>query len=292
MAQIRPVAQLVTGHVQQEGGGFTVRRPLPTQGLQHLDPLLLLDELGPITYGPGEAVGAPDHPHRGFETVTYVLSGESAHADSAGHSGVLGPGDVQWMTAGRGVVHREMPSLRVQREGGRVHGFQLWVNLPREHKLVAPRYQELSSKAIPEATTDDGRATVRVIAGEALGVTAAAKTLTPVHYHHWQLSAGADVEVAVPDDHNVGIYVFEGTVSVGEQPVEAGQLAVLGRGDAVRLAVTEGTAQALLLGGKPIGEPIAWGGPFVMNTREEVLEAFEDFQAGRMRGIPPEIIGA
>ncbi|MEN0068334.1 MAG: pirin family protein [Myxococcota bacterium] len=291
MTQLRPVAHVVTGHTQTEGGGFVVRRPLPTEGLQHLDPLLLLDEMGPITYGPGEAVGAPDHPHRGFETVTYVLDGEMAHADSAGHSGALTPGDVQWMTAGAGVVHREMPSRRVQKEGGRVHGFQLWVNLPRAKKRVAPRYQELSSASIPEATTPDGRATVRVIAGEALGVEAAASTLTPVIYHHWKLSPGADIEVPLPLDHNIGVYVFDGEIVVGDQTLRSGQLAVLGAGEAVRLAA-EGEAQALVLGGRPLGEPVAWGGPFVMNTREEVMEAFEDFQRGQMGTIPPEIIQA
>lgn len=291
MAHIRPVTQIVEGHTQQEGGGFTVRRPFPTRGLAHLDPLLLLDEMGPTTYGPGEAVGAPDHPHRGFETVTYILSGEGAHADSAGHSGVIGPGDVQWMTAGSGVVHREMPSKRIQREGGRSHGFQVWVNLPREHKMVAPRYQELSSDIIPEATTPDGRATVRVIAGAALGVEAAASTVTPVVYHHWRLSPGSRVDVPLPADHTIGVYVFEGHLTVDDRPLRAGQLAVLGEGDAVRL-VADAPAQALVLGGRPIGEPIAWGGPFVMNTREEVLQAFEDFRAGRMGHIPPEIIQA
>ena len=291
MANIRPVIHVVTGHTQTEGGGFVVRRPFPTQGLQHLDPFLLLDEMGPIHFGPGEALGAPDHPHRGFETVTYLLDGEMAHADSAGHSGILSSGDVQWMTAGRGVVHREMPSKRIQAEGGRAHGFQLWVNLPREHKLVAPRYQELSASAIPEATTPDGLAKVRVIAGYALGVEAPAKTLTPVTYQHWTLSAGAGVALPFDSESTVGIYVFEGRVNVADQHLEAGQLAVLGDGDTVRLTANA-AAQLLLLGGRPLREPIAWGGPFVMNTREEIIEAFEDFQAGRMGGIPPEIIEA
>ncbi|MEM6925858.1 MAG: pirin family protein [Myxococcota bacterium] len=291
MAHVRSVAQIVTGHHQREGGGFVVRRPFPTQGVQHLDPFLLLDEMGPVDYAPGQALGAPDHPHRGFETVTYVLEGEVEHADSAGHSGTLGPGDVQWMTAGDGVVHREMPSKRVQREGGRGHGFQLWVNLPREHKRTAPRYQELKAEAIPEVTTDDGLATVRVIAGSALGVEAVAKTLTPVTYQHWTLSAGADVEVGVDPEHRVAVYVFDGTATVGEQTLQPGQLAILAEGDAVRLRA-DGEAQLLLLGGRPLGEPIAWGGPFVMNTRDEVVEAYEDFQSGRMGSIPPEIVRA
>jgi quercetin 2,3-dioxygenase len=288
---LRPVATVITAHQQTEGGGFLVRRPFPTRGLDHLDPLLMLDEMGPVTYGPGEALGAPDHPHRGFETVTYILDGEAAHADSAGHSGTLGPGDVQWMTAGSGVVHREMPSLRMQQEGGRMHGFQLWVNLPRALKRTAPRYQEIGASTIPEATSPDGKATVRVIAGEALGATAVIATATPILYHHWRLSAGGAVDVPLPADHRVGVYVFDGEAQVSGQVVRRGQLAVLGPGDAVRLAA-DGPTQLLVLGGKPIGEPIAWGGPFVMNTREEVIEAFEDFRAGRMGAIPAEIVRA
>lgn len=287
----RPVAKIVTAHQQTEGGGFIVKRPFPTQGFQQLDPLLMLDEMGPVVYGPGEAMGAPDHPHRGFETVSYILEGEAAHADSAGHAGTLGPGDVQWMTAGAGVVHREMPSLRMQKEGGRMHGFQLWVNLPRAQKGVAPRYQELGSASIPEATTPDGLASVRVIAGEALGARALVNTRTPILYQHWRMKAGASVEVPLPLDHNVGIYVFEGALTVAGKTLAAGQLAVLGAGDSVTFSA-DAPAQALLLGGRPLGEPVAWGGPFVMNTREEVLTAFDDYRAGRMGKIPPEIVRA
>ena len=285
----RHITQVVTGHHQSEGGGFIVRRPLPTRGLQLLDPLLLIDELGPIEYGPGEAKGAPDHPHRGFETVTYLLSGASAHADSAGHSGVLNAGDVQWMTAGSGVVHREMPAAQIQAEGGRVHGFQVWVNLPKRLKGHAPRYLELKSERIPEATTPDGLATVRVIAGEALGVSAAASTLTPVVYHHWTLRPGAAVTLPVPLEHNLGVYVFSGRVQLGEVDLGEGQLAVTSLGDTLSFSATE-DAQFLLLGGQPIGEPVAWGGPFVMNTRGEVKQAYLDYQAGRMGQIPPEIV--
>ena len=291
MSTLRPVQQLVTAHQQTEGGGFTVRRPLPTRGLDHLDPLLMLDELGPVTYGPGEARGAPDHPHRGFETVTYILAGETAHADSAGHAGTLGPGDVQWMTAGAGVVHREMPSLRMQREGGTMHGFQLWVNLPRALKRAAPRYQEIRSDRIPQATSPDGLATVRVIAGSALGVEAVTRTHTPILYHHWTLQPGAAVTVPLPADHQVGVYVFQGSLEISGARVGRGQLAVLGEGEAVALSASE-PAQALILGGQPIGEPVAWGGPFVMNTRAEVMEAYADYQAGRMGRIPPEIVRA
>lgn len=287
----RPVLTVVTAHTQREGGGFTVRRPFPSRGLEHLDPLLMLDELGPVQYAPGEAIGAPDHPHRGFETVTYLLDGEAEHADSTGHAGSLRPGDVQWMTAGAGVVHREMPSRRMQREGGRMHGFQLWVNLPAAHKRIPPRYQEIQAAAIPGATAADGRARVRVIAGEALGVRAVVATHTPILYHHWTLDAGGEVEVPLPVDHRVGVYVFAGVLRVGDVAVRSGQLAVLGDGEAVRLAA-DAPAQALVLGGRPLGEPIAWGGPFVMNTAAEVREAYEDYRAGRMGRIPPEIVRA
>jgi hypothetical protein len=291
MSSLRPVTHVSTAHRQKEGGGFIVRRPFPTQGLDHLDPLLMLDELGPIVYGPGEAIGAPDHPHRGFETVTYILDGESAHADSAGHAGTLTAGDVQWMTAGAGVVHREMPSLRMQREGGRMHGFQLWVNLPRAEKRVAPRYQEIASSTIPTATSPDGLATVRVIAGEALGVSSVIATRTPILYHHWTLAPGATVTVALPPDARVGVYVFEGAVTVSGVVVGDGQLAVLGDGDTVTLSA-DVASSALVIGGKPLREPIAWGGPFVMNTREEVMQAYADFRAGKMGAIPPGIVRA
>ena len=287
----RITTQIVTAHQQLEGGGFTVRRPFPSAGLEFLDPLLMLDEMGPIDYAPGEAVGAPDHPHRGFETVTYLIEGEGEHADSAGHSGTLRPGDVQWMTAGAGVVHREMPSARMQKEGGRTHGFQLWVNLPRSDKRVPPRYQEIAAATIPEATSEDGLARVRVIAGEALGVSARIETRTPVLYQHWTLEPGADVTVPLPADHNVGVYVFDGVAEAGGASIERGQLAVLGAGDAVTLSSAKG-AQLLLLGGRPLDEPVAWGGPFVMNTREEILEAYEDYRSGRMGEIPPEIVRA
>ncbi len=195
---IRPVEQIITAHRQREGAGFIVRRPFPTAGFRMADPFLLLDELGPVDYGPGEAVGAPDHPHRGFETVTYMLEGEGAHEDSAGHRGVIGPGDVQWMTAGRGVVHSETPSQKLLERGGRMHGFQLWVNLPAKDKMMEPRYQEIPGARLPGARSPDGKAHVRVIAGEALGVKAAIETRTPIAYHDWTLEPGASVEVPLP----------------------------------------------------------------------------------------------
>jgi quercetin 2,3-dioxygenase len=280
----RQVSTIVTAHRQREGGGFIVRRPFPSEGLRHADPFLLLDEMGPVEYGPGEAVGAPDHPHRGFETVTYVLDGEMEHEDSAGHRGSLGPGDVQWMTAGRGIVHSEMPSHAMRRHGGRMHGFQVWVNLPARDKMTAPRYQEIPRTAIPEAATRDGRAVVHVIAGEALGAKAAIETRTPISFLHWVFAPGAAVDVPVPADHAAYVYVFEGTVRAGGREVKDGQLAILGDGNSVYVEASE-RAQVLLLTGVPLREPVVQYGPFVMNTEREIVEAIEDYQAGKLGAI-------
>ncbi len=286
----RNVARVITAHRQREGGGFVVRRPFPTQGLDLVDPFLLLDEMGPIDYRPGEAVGAPDHPHRGFETVTYVLDGEMEHEDSAGHRGRIGAGDVQWMTAGRGVVHAEMPSARIRDEGGRVHGFQLWVNLPARDKMTAPRYQEVPAARLPEATSADGLARVRVIAGEALGARAVIDTRTPILYQDWTLAPGAVIDQPVPDDLAGFAYVFDGQALIGgdARAVASGQLALLGDGARVRLAVSaEATvgARLLLVAGRPLHEPVARYGPFVMNTEAEVRQAMSDFRSGAIAGI-------
>lgn len=286
---IRPVTRIVTAHSQTEGGGFVVRRPLPTPGFPLADPFLLIDEMGPVTYAPGEAIGAPDHPHRGFETVTYVLEGEMEHEDSAGHRGVLGPGDVQWMTAGAGIIHSEMPTKRVREQGGRAHGFQIWVNLPARSKMMQPRYQELSAARIPSAASEDGLARVRVVAGEALGVKAAIETQTPIVYQDWSLDEGADVTVALAANQRALVYVFEGQVNVGDDAegrrARSGQLAVLGDGDAVRLRGVPGGGRLLLLAGVPLHEPVARYGPFVMNTADELEAAFRDYQSGRMGEI-------
>jgi redox-sensitive bicupin YhaK (pirin superfamily) len=284
---VREASRVVTAHRQLEGGGFVVRRPFPARELEGVDPFLLLDEMGPVEYGPGEAVGAPDHPHRGFETVTYALAGEFEHEDSAGHRGVIRPGGVQWMTAGAGIIHSEMPSAAIRERGGRVHGFQIWVNLPARLKMSRPRYQELPASGIPEAASQDGLASVRVIAGEAFGARAAIATHTPIVYQDWTLRPGADVTLPLPRDHHAFVYVFGGAALVGDAGRETrdGQLALLGDGDAVRLRSTANAsepARLLLLAGVPIGEPVAHYGPFVMNTQEELRQAIRDFQSGRM----------
>jgi redox-sensitive bicupin YhaK (pirin superfamily) len=288
MTQLRAVRDVVDSVQTVEGAGFVVHRPFPTQQLDHLDPFLLLDEMGPMELGPGEAEGAPDHPHRGFETVTYLLAGEFVHADSQGNTGRLAAGDVQWMTAGDGVVHSEMPTERIRREGGRVHGFQLWVNLPRVDKRMRPRYQDVKASAIPVAESADGKLRVRVIAGEALGKRAVIDTRTPIFYLHFSLQPGALHVQPTPSDHNVFAYVVSGAVRASGKLVKEGQMAIFAEGDAVELQASK-EAEVLLLGGRPIGEPVARYGPFVMNTREELMEAFADFRAGRMGAIPAEI---
>ena len=284
---VREPARIVTAHRQREGAGFIVRRPFPTQGLDLVDPFLLLDEMGPVDYAPGEAVGAPDHPHRGFETITYMLEGQFEHEDSAGHKGVLRPGDVQWMTAGAGIVHSEMPSREIRDQGGRVHGFQIWVNLPAKLKMTRPRYQEVSGSNIPQAASADGRARVRVVAGEALGVHAVIDTYIPIVYQDWALDAGADVTIALPREQQALAYAFQGSVLAGNEGKEIrdGQLALFGAGDAVRFRGAAGGGRLLLLAGVPIGEPVARYGPFVMNTQAEIVQAVRDYQSGRMGEI-------
>jgi redox-sensitive bicupin YhaK (pirin superfamily) len=286
---VREIEKLVTAHKQREGGGFIVRRPFPGLGMMAVDPFLLLDEMGPVDYAPGEAVGAPDHPHRGFETVTYVLEGEMEHEDSAGHRGSLRAGDVQWMTAGAGIIHSETPSRALREHGGRVHGFQVWVNLPASLKMTTPRYQEISGTGIPQAQTADGRARVRVVAGEALGARAVIDTHTPIVYQDWSLAPRGDVTIPIGPDHKALAYVFEGSVLIGERGdghlAADGQMALLGAGDSVRLRGAPGGGRLLLLAGVPLAEPIARYGPFVMNNDAELVAAFQDYQSGRMGEI-------
>ena len=284
---VREVERVIGAHRQREGGGFIVRRPVPTVGLPQVDPFLLIDEMGPVEYEPGQAVGAPDHPHRGFETVTYILEGEMEHEDSAGHRGALRTGDVQWMTAGAGIVHSEMPSRRIMEQGGRVHGFQIWINLPARLKMTRPRYQEVPGARIPTAETSDGLARVRVVAGEALGARAVIDTQTPIVYQDWTLSPGGDVTVPLPPDQRALAYVFEGAVRIGDQQREVrdGHLAMLSAGDAVRLSGADKPGRLLLLAGVPLNEPLARYGPFVMNSEEEIMQAVRDYQSGRMGEI-------
>jgi redox-sensitive bicupin YhaK (pirin superfamily) len=287
----RTVAAVADALETFEGEGFLVRRPFPRQGFSFFDPFLLLDEMGPMDLAPGEAKGAPDHPHRGFETVTYMLSGCMEHKDSQGNAGRLGPGDVQWMTAGAGVVHSEMPEREFARTGGRMHGFQLWVNLPGRDKMMRPRYQEIPAEGIPSASSEDELVSVKVIAGEALGARALIETRTPIIYLHYTLKPGGSVEQFVPEGFNVFAYVIDGEGRFGADGREArdGQMILFNPdGEAARISNPSDASEdldVLLLGGQPLGEPVARYGPFVMNTEAEIHQAFDDFRSGRMGAI-------
>jgi quercetin 2,3-dioxygenase len=287
----RTVAGIVNSIETLEGGGFLVRRPFPKASFSEFDPFLLLDEMGPMQVAPGEAKGAPDHPHRGFETVTYMLSGEMEHEDSRGHEGRLSPGDVQWMTAGAGVIHAEMPSREFQRDGGRMHGFQLWVNLPKRDKMMQPRYQEIPSSRIPKAASVDGLVTVSVIAGEAMGEQAVIETRTPIIYLHYRIEPGGVAAPPVASTYNAFAYVVDGEGLFGAENELAGdgQMVLFTQdGEEVRIenpAEAKTTLEVLLIAGVPLNEPVARYGPFVMNTEGEILQAIKDYQQGRMGAI-------
>ena len=270
-----------------EGGGFKVRRPFPGQIPDRLvDPFLLIDEMGPADYAPGEAVGAPDHPHRGFETVTYMLEGAFEHRDSAGNSGSINAGDVQWMTAGSGVVHSEMPAISIVENGGRVHGFQIWVNLPASHKMMAPRYQDISNDNIPVAISRDKLVSVKVIAGQAMDVNAVIDTQIPIVYQHWIVNPGGKFRQPVESGLNAMLYLFYGNdLLIDGTQLKESELVIFHQGDYIEFSLPE-TAQQhvefILLAGEPLREPVARSGPFVMNSMSEIQQAIRDFQQGKM----------
>jgi redox-sensitive bicupin YhaK (pirin superfamily) len=280
---LRPVVQTLTGTRTSDGAGVTLKRVLGSHELEMLDPFLLLDEFR--SDEPGDYIaGFPDHPHRGFETVTYLLAGRMRHGDNQGHSGVIEAGGIQWMTAGRGIVHSEMP----EQEDGLLWGFQLWVNLPAAEKWVAPGYREFPAAAIPTEQRHGGVA-LRVIAGETGQGTAGPVTgvSTQPLYLDVSLPGGTALAEPLPASHNAFLYVFEGAVSVvageahGDAVVDAGKLAVLGTGERVHIAGNDASNRFLLIAGKQLKEPVARAGPFVMSSRQEVMDAFQDFREGR-----------
>jgi hypothetical protein len=299
----RPVRTVTTAPQGYEGEGFPVRRAFAGVEMTALDPFIHLDQMGEVEYAPGEPKGTPWHPHRGFETVTYMIDGEMAHQDSNGGGGLITDGDTQWMTAGSGLLHIEAPPEHVVTSGGLFHGFQLWVNLPRSKKLTTPRYQDIRASKVALLSSPDGGALLRVIAGEIPAETGEGNiaghegpgvTHTPIALVHATLTPGASVTVPWRPDFNALVYVLGGRGSVGTEarPIHSGQLAVFGAGDT--LTVTADVHQesrspeldVLILGGLPIREPVVAYGPFVMNTRAEVMQAFEDFQKGRLGAIP------
>jgi redox-sensitive bicupin YhaK (pirin superfamily) len=277
-----------------EGAGFEVRRAFAGVDLRLVDPFILLDHLGAVEYAPGEARGAPDHPHRGFETVTYMMDGELEHRDSNGGGGLITDGATQWMTAGAGIVHSEMPTEQIVAKGGLFHGVQLWVNLPKSEKWSPPQYQDLDADKVVLVASEDGGAVVRLIAGDLAKSSGPGTTRTPITYAHASVSPGARLQVPWRRDFNALIYVLAGQGSVGPErrAIREGQLTVMGQGDFVTIFGSpeqesrSPSLEMLLLGGCPIGEPVSWYGPFVMNTREEIIQAVEDYQAGRMGHIP------
>jgi len=295
-ARRRPVRSVTTAPSGFEGEGFPVRRAFAGVSLRDLDPFIHMDQMGEVEYAPGEPKGTPWHPHRGFETVTYMIDGIFEHQDSTGGGGVITNGDTQWMTAGGGILHIEKPPEALVVSGGLFHGVQLWVNLPRANKFNPPRYQDIRGKDATLLSSADGGALLRVIAGEVGGHHGPGVTFTPITLVHATVSPGARLDLPWSPEFNALAYVLAGQGTVGNEarPVHKGQLAVFGPGDAVTVAgaarqpLAEPNLEVLLLGGRPIREPVAHYGPFVMNTHEELVQAFEDYQAGRLGVIPAE----
>jgi redox-sensitive bicupin YhaK (pirin superfamily) len=293
-AQSRRVKSITTAPQGFEGEGFPVRRAFAGVDLAELDPFIHLDQMGEVEYAPGEPKGTPWHPHRGFETVTYIIDGIFDHQDSNGGGGRIADGDTQWMTAGGGILHIETPPESLVMSGGLFHGFQLWVNLPAAKKWSPPAYQDVRAKDVALLTTSDGGALVRIIAGEVDGHVGPGSTQTPITLIHATVAPGAELRLPWRRDYNALVYSMAGDGFVGaqSQPIHMGQLAVFGDGDEIVIKAAEQqesrspNLEVFILGGAPIKEPVAWMGPFVMNTKREVLQAFEDFQKGLLGSIP------
>ncbi len=290
----RPVLAVAAAVPGLEGEGFPVRRAFAGVDLRHLDPFIMMDQIGEVEWRAGEAKGTAWHPHRGFETVTYLLEGAFAHQDSHGGGGVIGAGDTQWMTAGGGVLHIEAPTEQLVVAGGVVHGIQLWVNLPAAKKWTEPRYQDIGGGNLTLLASADGGAMLRVISGEFAGHSGPGITHTPMALVHLTVTPGSRVALAWPKGFNALAYVLAGAGTVGAErrPLKMGQTAVFGAGDSVSV-VADGVQESrspnleiLFLGGEPIREPVAWSGPFVMNSQDELRQAFTDYHSGRIGAIP------
>ncbi len=295
-ARDRALVSLTTAPSGYEGEGFPVRRAFAGVDLRLLDPFIHMDQMGEVEYAPGEPKGTPWHPHRGFETVTYMLDGLLRHQDSHGGGGLISDGDTQWMTAGSGLLHIETPPEHVVMSGGLFHGFQLWVNLPRAKKWSPPRYQDIKAGNVALVRSPDGGALMRVIAGQVGEHVGPGSTHTPISIVHATLSPGAEMRLPWRADFNALVYALagKGSISAAGRPLSMGQLAVLGAGDTVTVRADvmqesrSPNLDVLVLGGEPIREPVAAHGPFVMNTRAELIQAFEDFQAGKLGTIPAD----
>ncbi|MEU8246022.1 pirin family protein [Nonomuraea sp. NPDC048916] len=293
----REVLAVETAPSGFEGEGFPVRRALASIKPSYLDPFVMMDQMGEIDYAAGEPKGTPWHPHRGFETVTYMIDGVIEHLDSNGGGGTITNGDTQWMTAGSGILHREAPPEWLVQQGGLFHGIQLWVNLPGAKKMIAPKYQDIGSSSVVLLSSHDGGALVRLIAGDLAGHVGPGSTQTPITLLHATISPGARLTMPWRKDFNALAYALSGRGTAGAErrPFASGQLAVFDgfgdrpglttSGETITISATD-TLEVIVLGGEPIGEPVAHYGPFVMNTRAELVQAFEDFQAGRLGTIP------
>ena len=292
----RPVRSITTGPHGYEGEGFPVVRAFAGVSTAALDPFVHMDQMGEVEYQPGEPRGTDWHPHRGFETVTYMIDGRFAHQDSHGGGGLITDGATQWMTAGAGILHIETPPAELVESGGLFHGIQLWVNLPKQDKFAAPRYQAIEGTDVALLSSDDGGALIRVIAGQLDGHHGPGVTHTPITMAHSTIQPGARLNIPWNRDYNALVYVLSGRGSVGPiaHPIEQGQLVVLGPGDRITVAAAPSqesrrpALEVLILGGRPIREPVVHYGPFVMNTKAELIEAVEDFQAGKFGSVPPD----
>jgi quercetin 2,3-dioxygenase len=298
-ATVRPVLAVTDAPSGFEGEGFPVRRAFAGVPMADLDPFIHMDQMGEVEYAPGEPKGTPWHPHRGFETVTYMIDGTFQHQDSIGGGGLITNGSTQWMTAGAGILHIERPPEQLIATGGLFHGIQLWVNLPAAEKWVDPRYQDLEAQDNLLLTSPDGGALVRVIAGDVAGHRGPGSTHTPISLVHASVHPGAQLLLPWPKEFNALVYVLAGSGTIGAEhrPIHTGNLAVHGAGDALEISADQvqearhPVLDVLILGGRPIGEPVVAHGPFVMNTRDEIVQAFEDYQAGRLGTVPADHIG-
>ena len=284
----RSINKIINSLKTTEGDGFIVNRSFPTNSISYVDPFLLLDEMGPMDFKPGEAKGAPDHPHRGFETVTYLIEGIFEHKDSSGNSGKLNAGDIQWMTAGSGVIHSEMPEVEFSKKGGRLHGFQLWVNLPQKDKMTTPYYQDIPSSEIPVVKLLEDSGHVKVIAGEAFDVESAIRTKIPIQYLHFTLNPGSEIIHLIQSNYNAFVYVIsgEGTFGDDEKYAKRGNVIIFNNdGENIKIKSSKDAnepLQFLFIAGVPLNEPIARYGPFVMNTKQEIYQAIEDYRNGKL----------
>jgi hypothetical protein len=282
---MRKINRVINSQRTTEGGGFKVRRPFPTSEVEDIDPFLLLDEMGPSDYAPHKALGAPSHPHRGFETVTYLMDGAMVHEDSIGTRAVIKNGGVQWMTAGSGVIHSELPTDDMLAIGGRMHGFQLWVNLPADRKMIPPRYQGYEADELTQVKLANG-GLIKIVAGEVHGVTGPVETTSPMTYAHAVMQPNDSINWSPEASHTALVHIFAGAVSVNGTKFESGQMVVFERsaGD-IKIEAdvkSDEPVQLLIIGGAPLNEPIVRYGPFVMNTRQQIVDAVTDYQAGRL----------